>query len=240
MSCPTHLDDVRARTLAVARALVHGHDRLQAPKQHDAGLMLPAPTDRIESDVARGGQAQRIQHATRAILLEPEGGRPSARSAYRPEAPTMASLPPPDAASCAGGQPRAGSPSSRSRAAAYGATGVAGRTRGQPQSASGHHTALQPATKPDSSTQPARSTDAAYHQPPMRLSQGDGAWRKHHTVFTNAKAGMDKVDHDHVQRIVYEMSKVRGRNCPFVVDHVANFKAGIGCLPRNVRKTVLL
>ena len=39
--------------------------------------------------------------------------------------------------------------------------------------------------------------------------QGDGAWRKHHTVFTNAKAGMDKVDHDHVQRVVYEMSKVR-------------------------------
>lgn len=43
---------------------------------------------------------------------------------------------------------------------------------------------------------------------PQQLYQGRGAWRKHHTVFTNAKAGMDGVDRDHVQRIVYEMSKV--------------------------------
>ena len=42
----------------------------------------------------------------------------------------------------------------------------------------------------------------------MQQSQGEGAWKKHHTVFTNAKAGMDKVDKDHVQKIVYEMSKV--------------------------------
>ncbi len=42
---------------------------------------------------------------------------------------------------------------------------------------------------------------------PQQSSQGQGAWRKHHTVFTNAKAGMDSVDRDHVQRIVYEMSK---------------------------------
>ena len=36
----------------------------------------------------------------------------------------------------------------------------------------------------------------------------DGAWRRHHTVFTNAKAGMDGVDKEHVQRVVFEMSKV--------------------------------
>jgi hypothetical protein len=47
----------------------------------------------------------------------------------------------------------------------------------------------------------------------MQQSQGDGAWRKHHTVFTNAKAGMDKVDKDHVQRTVYEMSKAC-HSCP--------------------------
>lgn len=34
------------------------------------------------------------------------------------------------------------------------------------------------------------------------------AWRDWHTVFTNAKAGMQDVDKAHVQRIVYEMSKV--------------------------------
>lgn len=35
------------------------------------------------------------------------------------------------------------------------------------------------------------------------------AWRRHHTVFTNAKGGMVGVDMEHVQRVVYEMSKVR-------------------------------
>eukprot|EP00208_Stichococcus_sp_RCC1054_P006025 CAMPEP_0206147638 /NCGR_PEP_ID=MMETSP1473-20131121/34031_1 /ASSEMBLY_ACC=CAM_ASM_001109 /TAXON_ID=1461547 /ORGANISM="Stichococcus sp, Strain RCC1054" /LENGTH=946 /DNA_ID=CAMNT_0053544649 /DNA_START=259 /DNA_END=3099 /DNA_ORIENTATION=+ len=44
-------------------------------------------------------------------------------------------------------------------------------------------------------------------RPPLQGSQGQGAWRRHHTVFTNAKAGMDGVDRDHVQRVVYEMSK---------------------------------
>ena len=39
-------------------------------------------------------------------------------------------------------------------------------------------------------------------------------WKRHHTVFTNAKAGMDGVDKDHVQRVVYEMSKVPPRLCP--------------------------
>jgi hypothetical protein len=34
------------------------------------------------------------------------------------------------------------------------------------------------------------------------------AWRRHHTVFTNAKGGMASVDMEHVQRVVYEMSKV--------------------------------
>ncbi|KAL5706781.1 DNA-directed DNA polymerase [Ranunculus cassubicifolius] len=32
-------------------------------------------------------------------------------------------------------------------------------------------------------------------------------WQTYHTVFTNAKAGMDGVDKEKVQRIVYEMSK---------------------------------
>ncbi|KAJ7967577.1 DNA polymerase [Quillaja saponaria] len=38
---------------------------------------------------------------------------------------------------------------------------------------------------------------------------GDSArpWQSYHTVYTNAKAGMDGVDKEKVQRIVYEMSK---------------------------------
>lgn len=32
-------------------------------------------------------------------------------------------------------------------------------------------------------------------------------WQSYHTVFTNAKAGMDGVDKDKVQKVVYEMSK---------------------------------
>ncbi|CAI9769996.1 unnamed protein product [Fraxinus pennsylvanica] len=32
-------------------------------------------------------------------------------------------------------------------------------------------------------------------------------WQSYHTAYTNAKAGMEKVDKDKVQRIVYEMSK---------------------------------
>jgi hypothetical protein len=47
--------------------------------------------------------------------------------------------------------------------------------------------------------------------PKAHEPQEDGAWRNHHTVFTNAKAGMDGVDKEHVQRVVYEMSKVRTR-----------------------------
>lgn len=43
--------------------------------------------------------------------------------------------------------------------------------------------------------------------PKAHEPQEDGAWRNHHTVFTNAKAGMDGVDKEHVQRVVYEMSK---------------------------------
>ena len=59
---------------------------------------------------------------------------------------------------------------------------------------------------PESPIRPSqRAQDSTVPQQP---SQGQGAWRKHHTVFTNAKAGMDGVDRDHVQRIVYEMSKV--------------------------------
>ncbi|KAJ0010798.1 hypothetical protein Pint_33700 [Pistacia integerrima] len=32
-------------------------------------------------------------------------------------------------------------------------------------------------------------------------------WQSYHTVYTNAKAGMDGVDKEKVQRVVYEMSK---------------------------------
>ncbi|KAI5080501.1 hypothetical protein GOP47_0003684 [Adiantum capillus-veneris] len=35
----------------------------------------------------------------------------------------------------------------------------------------------------------------------------DRPWHSYHTVFTNAKAGMDGVDKEKVQRVVYEMSK---------------------------------
>ena len=36
---------------------------------------------------------------------------------------------------------------------------------------------------------------------------GRAAWRDYQTVFTNAKAGMQGVDREHVQRTVFEMSK---------------------------------
>eukprot|EP00250_Pteridium_aquilinum_P015548 c22641_g1_i1 orf=47-2035(+) len=35
----------------------------------------------------------------------------------------------------------------------------------------------------------------------------DRPWQSYHTVFTNAKAGMDGVDKEKVQKVVYEMSK---------------------------------
>ncbi|KAK1293673.1 hypothetical protein QJS10_CPB17g02252 [Acorus calamus] len=38
-------------------------------------------------------------------------------------------------------------------------------------------------------------------------SDGDRPWQSYHTVFTNAKAGMDGVDKEKVQKTVYEMSK---------------------------------
>ncbi|KAF8410226.1 hypothetical protein HHK36_002749 [Tetracentron sinense] len=37
--------------------------------------------------------------------------------------------------------------------------------------------------------------------------RGDRPWNSYNTVYTNAKAGMDGVDKEKVQRIVYEMSK---------------------------------
>ncbi len=67
----------------------------------------------------------------------------------------------------------------------------------------------------------------------MQQSQGDGAWRKHHTVFTNAKAGMDKVDHDHVQRVVYEMSKVRFL-CASHCDHDTGLGPCVACIWHSV------
>ncbi|XP_030550396.1 DNA polymerase kappa isoform X2 [Rhodamnia argentea] len=38
-------------------------------------------------------------------------------------------------------------------------------------------------------------------------SDGARPWQSYHTVFTNAKAGMEGVDKEKVQRVVYEMSK---------------------------------
>ncbi|XP_078430343.1 DNA/RNA polymerases superfamily protein isoform X2 [Wolffia australiana] len=38
-------------------------------------------------------------------------------------------------------------------------------------------------------------------------SNGDRPWESCHTVYTNAKAGMDGVDKEKVQRVIYEMSK---------------------------------
>ena len=43
---------------------------------------------------------------------------------------------------------------------------------------------------------------------PEEPQASQAAWRRHHTVFTNAKGGMASVDMEHVQRVVYEMSKV--------------------------------
>ena len=72
----------------------------------------------------------------------------------------------------------------------------------------------------------------------MQQSQGDGAWRKHHTVFTNAKAGMDKVDKDHVQKVVYEMSKARSSFRP--EPHGSNVRAVSDCQPKTSQYTRIL
>ncbi len=45
-------------------------------------------------------------------------------------------------------------------------------------------------------------------QPKTATQEGQEGWRKMNTVFTNAKAGMAGVDKEHVQKVVYEMSKV--------------------------------
>nr|XP_009399105.1 PREDICTED: DNA polymerase kappa isoform X2 [Musa acuminata subsp. malaccensis] len=38
-------------------------------------------------------------------------------------------------------------------------------------------------------------------------SDGDRPWQSYHTVYTNAKAGMEGVDKEKVQKIIYELSK---------------------------------
>ncbi|CAI0425168.1 unnamed protein product [Linum tenue] len=48
-------------------------------------------------------------------------------------------------------------------------------------------------------TEAEASTSTADKQP--------APWQSYHTVYTNAKAGMDGVDKEKVQRVVYEMSK---------------------------------
>lgn len=39
------------------------------------------------------------------------------------------------------------------------------------------------------------------------MASSERPWQSYHTVFTNAKAGMDGVDKEKVQKVVYEMSK---------------------------------
>ena len=208
MSCPTSRDDVRARTLAAARALVHGHDRLQPSKQQHADVMLPAPTDRIGSDLDRGPRAQSSGHVAGTLLPAPETARLPAvpLSAPQPAGWPSNTAPQPALAHASGSQPQAVSPSSRSRSAAYGAAGGPGGRARAPQPP--HHAGRPGPSLPATSGSGAQTGGRADQPPKVQQSQGDGAWRKHHTVFTNAKAGMDKVDHDHVQRVVYEMSKV--------------------------------
>ena len=41
------------------------------------------------------------------------------------------------------------------------------------------------------------------------------AWQTTNTVFTNAKAGMDKCDKDRIKKVVYEMSKVSPPVLPY-------------------------
>ncbi|GJN24067.1 hypothetical protein PR202_gb11780 [Eleusine coracana subsp. coracana] len=36
---------------------------------------------------------------------------------------------------------------------------------------------------------------------------GDRPWQSYHTAYTNAKAGMEGVDKENVQKVIYEMSK---------------------------------
>ncbi len=45
--------------------------------------------------------------------------------------------------------------------------------------------------------------------PRAPAASSNAAWADYQTIFTNAKAGMEGVDKEHVQRVVYEMSKVR-------------------------------
>ncbi|CAN1821435.1 DNA polymerase kappa [Linum perenne] len=51
----------------------------------------------------------------------------------------------------------------------------------------------------DAEAEPEASSSTVDNQP--------APWQSYHTVFTNAKAGMDGVDKEKVQRVVYEMSK---------------------------------
>ncbi|KAK3035721.1 hypothetical protein RJ639_033423, partial [Escallonia herrerae] len=54
-----------------------------------------------------------------------------------------------------------------------------------------------------------KTLDASTEMAKSDTSGGDSSrpWQSYHTVFTNAKAGMEGVDKEKVQRIVYEMSK---------------------------------
>lgn len=36
---------------------------------------------------------------------------------------------------------------------------------------------------------------------------GDRPWQSYHTAYTNGKAGMEGVDKEKVQKVIYEMSK---------------------------------
>lgn len=57
------------------------------------------------------------------------------------------------------------------------------------------------------------SVQAVADNPVTSTAKGsiEPAWKDYQSVFTAAKAGMQGVDKEKVQRIVYEMSKVNNR-----------------------------
>ena len=64
-----------------------------------------------------------------------------------------------------------------------------------------------PATSMPPGPGPGLEQNQALAKPEAAGQQSQEQWRKMNTVFTNAKAGMAGVDKEHVQKVVYEMSK---------------------------------
>ncbi|KAK8964052.1 hypothetical protein KSP40_PGU007379 [Platanthera guangdongensis] len=67
-------------------------------------------------------------------------------------------------------------------------------------------------------------------------SEGDRPWQSYNTAYTNAKAGMDGVDKEKVQRVVYEMSKGskyfenEQRKEAFIKQKIENLRAQVDLL----------